>query len=162
MSNDLEKLCPTFLQTPNEAGIIAFLFNEFMDLDARNSVPEDVAKEIGQYMHSKGYVIVFNKFYKQREEIASGSHAVQSDAANEQALDALKEFTSVNNVELELIGKQAFEIHRLKTEVNELRQKIEGARCSMTCIGGPLNDNKLQFNKEQLRLIRQIHDELEG
>lgn len=68
--NELEKLCPKFLQTPNAAGIIAFLFNEFMDIEARNSVPDDVAKEIGQYMRTKGYSMVFNKFYKQHEEDA--------------------------------------------------------------------------------------------
>jgi hypothetical protein len=28
--------------------------------------------------------------------------------------------------------------------------------------GGPLNDNKLQFTKEQLLLFQQIADELEG
>ncbi|WP_275272440.1 hypothetical protein [Limnobacter sp. P1] len=66
--NDLEKLCPKFLQTPNAAGIIAFLFNEFMDLEMRMAVPDAVAQQIGQYMQAYGYGIVFNKFYKQREE----------------------------------------------------------------------------------------------
>ena len=66
--NDLEKLCPDFLQTPNAAGIIAFLFNEFMDLEMRMAVPDAVAQQIGQYMQANGYGIVFNKFYKQREE----------------------------------------------------------------------------------------------
>lgn len=66
--NELEKLCPQFLQTPNAAGIIAFLFNDFMTLEMRNAVPEDVAEQIGRYMQSKGYGMVFNKFYKQFEE----------------------------------------------------------------------------------------------
>lgn len=66
--NDLEKLCPEFLQTPNAAGIIAFLFNEFMDLEMRMAVPDAVAQQIGQYMQANGYGIVFNKFYKQRKE----------------------------------------------------------------------------------------------
>lgn len=66
--NDLEKLCPKFLQTPNAAGIIAFLFNEFMNLEMRMAVPGAVASQIGQYMQANGYGIVFNKFYKQREE----------------------------------------------------------------------------------------------
>lgn len=66
--NDLKKLCPEFLQTPNAAGIIAFLFNEFMNLEMRMAVPGAVAGQIGQYMQANGYGIVFNKFYKQREE----------------------------------------------------------------------------------------------
>lgn len=66
--NELEKLCPQFLQTPNAAGIIAFLFNDFMTLEMRNAVPEDVAEQIGRYLHSRGYRIVFNRFYKQCEE----------------------------------------------------------------------------------------------
>lgn len=66
--NDLEKLCPKFLQTPNAAGIIAFLFNDFMTLEERNAVPGVVAQEIGRYMHDKGYSVVFSRFYKQFEE----------------------------------------------------------------------------------------------
>jgi hypothetical protein len=62
---------------------------------------------------------------------------------------------------LTVIGQQTVEISELKAQVEDLSSRINKAVMHMICIGGPLNDNKLQFNKEQLRLIRQIHSALE-
>ena len=48
---------------------------------------------------------------------------------------------------LELIGKQQLEIEHLKIRLrwaNEDKQKITSV---LVCIGGPLNDNKLGYNR---------------
>lgn len=63
---------------------------------------------------------------------------------------------------LAIIGQQAIEIANLKEEARDLRERINKACLRMICIGGPLNDNVLQFNKDQLRLIHNIYNELEG
>lgn len=50
----------------------------------------------------------------------------------------------------ELIGQQAYRIASLENEVSDLRARM--TRISLECvgIGGPLNDNVLQYTKEQL------------
>ena len=50
----------------------------------------------------------------------------------------------------ELIARQAKVIAELTIRMSELESMIERARGQMYCIGGPLNDNKRGYNKEQL------------
>lgn len=59
--------------------------------------------------------------------------------------------------ELELIGKQQFEIEELKKKLEELRVSMRQIQSKMVCIGGPLNDNKLGFNGAQLAFIHDIY-----
>jgi hypothetical protein len=46
----------------------------------------------------------------------------------------------------------------LKKANKELREIIN----TIVCIGGPLNDNNLQFNKDQLKYINQLYELLQG
>lgn len=56
----------------------------------------------------------------------------------------------------ELIGRQACEIYKLKAKIKEYKEAI-GDACSMCrCIGGPLNDNILEFNHEQKVFLNRL------
>lgn len=59
-----------------------------------------------------------------------------------------------------IISRQAKEIYALSDRVKELEDRIHDAKLHMICIGGPLNDNKLQFNKEQRQVFHNIMQEL--
>ena len=59
-----------------------------------------------------------------------------------------------------LIAKQALKIDSLQDQNNLLEAKIEQALACMVHIGGPLNDNKLQFTPEQLKLFQAVYFEL--
>lgn len=62
----------------------------------------------------------------------------------------------------ELIVKQQLEIEELKIENNDLRMSIAKAHGYIICIGGPLNDDRLGFNKEQRMLFHRISNALNG
>ena len=47
-------------------------------------------------------------------------------------------------------------------EIEELNKRIDSARAYIYCIGGPLNDNRLQYNKEQLLTFHNINECLLG
>jgi len=49
----------------------------------------------------------------------------------------------------ELIANQQLEIEEMKSMLKENTQLIQDIRMSFFAIGQPLNDNALQFNKEQ-------------
>jgi hypothetical protein len=49
-----------------------------------------------------------------------------------------------------LIAQQARKIAELKETVTRLKEAIDSVRNNLYCIGGPLNDNKLGYTKEQL------------
>jgi hypothetical protein len=61
-----------------------------------------------------------------------------------------------------VIGRQAVRIDSLEQENTELKQRIERAVLNIVCIGGPLNDNKLGYTKEQLVTFWRIKEELES
>lgn len=61
----------------------------------------------------------------------------------------------------EFIAKQAIKIDELESSLFDLQDRIKKAKLHMVCIGGPLNDNKLQFNKEQRKVFHSILQELE-
>jgi len=61
------------------------------------------------------------------------------------------------SLELELIGKQQLEIEELKKQVKESDNCYKLIRQKMVAIGGPLNDNYLGFNKDQLKFIQDIY-----
>lgn len=65
----------------------------------------------------------------------------------------------------ELITKQQLRIEELEAKLNEDILLASKAKMKFICIGAPLNDNLLQFNKPQLiwaqsvlNLIEQISD----
>jgi hypothetical protein len=60
-----------------------------------------------------------------------------------------------------LIAKQALRIADLEERLNECDSRLDSIHKLLVCIGGPLNDNFLQFNVQQLRLLRQINSHAE-
>ena len=67
----------------------------------------------------------------------------------------------------ELIGKQQLEIEKYKKAFEENRELIKDITCKFVCIGQPLNDNLLQFNKEQIKwcfevlsLVEQLNENI--
>lgn len=62
---------------------------------------------------------------------------------------------------VELIARQAKQIEELKDENTNLKNKVKNACKHIYCIGGPLNDNKLGYSKEQLVTFLDILNELE-
>ena len=49
-----------------------------------------------------------------------------------------------------LIAKQAIKIDDLEESVKKLNDVIDKVRMIIYCIGGPLNDNKLKYTREQM------------
>jgi hypothetical protein len=51
----------------------------------------------------------------------------------------------------ELITKQQLEIEELKSKVQLDSQAIDSVHSVLFCVGGPLNDNKHSYSREQLK-----------
>ena len=64
--------------------------------------------------------------------------------------------------EEEIIYRQATKLERLEAENAHLKECISRALLHIICIGGPLNDNKLGYSKEQLYTFHRIKDELDA
>ena len=59
-----------------------------------------------------------------------------------------------------LIANQAREIAELKEELSEYKEAMQKLHNMMVCIGGPLNDNVLSFDKEQLAFLFRLHNNM--
>jgi len=57
----------------------------------------------------------------------------------------------------DIIAEQAVEIIKLKRVEVELRAALHSIHVRLACIGGPLNNNRLKFNKEQLALLDELN-----
>lgn len=57
----------------------------------------------------------------------------------------------------ELITKQQTEIEELKERNQSMNEALREISGKLTNIGGPLNDNRLEFNREQRALLWEIH-----
>lgn len=66
------------------------------------------------------------------------------------------------STQLAAIGRLMLKAQQDRDEAAELRKRIDRAISIMVCIGGPLNDNVLQFNKEQRAVFHRIQSVLEG
>ena len=62
--------------------------------------------------------------------------------------------------EAELIARQAKHLEELRDEVAGLKERAMRARLHIYCVGGPLNDNKLGYTREQMVTFARIADEL--
>jgi len=62
--------------------------------------------------------------------------------------------------EAELIARQAKQIEELRDEVADLKTRAMRAASHIYCIGGPLNDNRLEYSKQQMVTFSRIADEL--
>lgn len=60
----------------------------------------------------------------------------------------------------ELIARQAKQIAEQANLIDEYRNRIKRARQHIYCIGGPLNDNVLRYNREQMLTFHRIAEEL--
>ena len=58
--------------------------------------------------------------------------------------------------DLEIIGTQAKHIFQLQHEIKEYESTVHNITTLICGIGGPLNDNKLHFTKEQLTVFSRI------
>lgn len=61
----------------------------------------------------------------------------------------------------QLIAKQALQIEDLKERLAVLKTASKNVLMMLHCIGGPLNDNKHGYTKEQLKIFFNIEKELE-
>jgi len=61
----------------------------------------------------------------------------------------------------ELIANQQIEIEELKQKSISFVKAKEKIHSILYCIGGPLNDNKLLYSREQLLTFIQIRDAIE-
>ncbi len=59
-----------------------------------------------------------------------------------------------------LIAKQQLEIENLKQQVLDYNECMIAIHGLLFNVGAPLNDNVLQFNQEQRRVLRRIADNL--
>ncbi len=57
----------------------------------------------------------------------------------------------------ELIARQAKKIEELQDTIEDYEETIRNVMNAMVCIGGPLNDNKLGYTKEQLRIFHGMY-----
>ena len=62
--------------------------------------------------------------------------------------------------ESDLIARQAKQLEELRDEVSDLKERARRARLHIYCIGGPLNDNKLGYSKQQMVTFYRIAEEL--
>lgn len=62
----------------------------------------------------------------------------------------------------ELIAKITKENYELKEENILFKESLNHIKSLLVCIGGPLNDNVLQFNKEQRNYLHKILDIIES
>lgn len=60
----------------------------------------------------------------------------------------------------ELIARQALQLEELRDEVANLRERMHRAWSHIYCIGGPLNDNKLGYTRDQMATFARIADEI--
>jgi len=62
----------------------------------------------------------------------------------------------------QLIARQAKQLEELRDKVAGLGERLGDAYSLLYCIGGPLNDNKHLFTREQLSVFQRIADALNG
>ena len=61
--------------------------------------------------------------------------------------------------EAELIAKQALRIAELEEDMRDRDERLGRIHLMLVSIGGPLNDNVLQFNSSQRQLLHRIDEE---
>ncbi len=61
-----------------------------------------------------------------------------------------------------VIAAQARKIARLEADVLRTTGILKAVKMQLVRVGGPLNDNQLRYNKDQLVLFFKIQDILDG
>ena len=62
----------------------------------------------------------------------------------------------------ELISKQAMKIYKQKKLIKDYTTRLRCIHNTIYCIGGPLNDNKLGYTKEQMKDFYKIAELAKG
>ncbi len=62
----------------------------------------------------------------------------------------------------EMLAMQARKIMEYEAEIAQYIDRLKRIRLQLICIGAPLNDNFLQYSKEQLKPFGKIQDILNG
>lgn len=62
----------------------------------------------------------------------------------------------------ELIALQARKMMELEADNSRMLVQLSNIRMQLIAVGAPLNDNFLQYSKEQLKLFLKIQDILNG
>ena len=62
----------------------------------------------------------------------------------------------------EMIARQAVQLEELRDTVDALNVAMREAKSHITCVGGPLNDNKLGYSNAQLVTFHLINECLVG
>ena len=63
--------------------------------------------------------------------------------------------------DIEIIARQAKRLEELGQRCNDLEETVRQARSVIICIGGPLNDNKNNYNSVQMKEWKVLLDILE-
>lgn len=63
---------------------------------------------------------------------------------------------------MELLGKAVIDRDKVATENEKLREAMGGIINIMSCVGGPLNDNKYEYNGSQLRIFHEIQEMIDN
>lgn len=61
----------------------------------------------------------------------------------------------------EIIANQARQIYVFESLLNQYLENVRKVNKMLYCIGGPLNDNKLEYTREQLQIFFLIQETLE-
>lgn len=56
----------------------------------------------------------------------------------------------------EMIAKQAIKLAEMKARLADHKQAEQEIKALMVCIGGPLNDNKLEYTADQRKIFHAI------
>lgn len=67
----------------------------------------------------------------------------------------------MNYSDVEVIAAQAKIIFQLNNQLSNLKLRLHKIQTELVCIGGPLNDNVLNFSKTQKLVCQRILDEAE-
>jgi hypothetical protein len=62
----------------------------------------------------------------------------------------------------EMLAMQARKIMELEVVVAQMKVQLKWIKMTLVRVGGPLNDNLLHYNKEQLKPFFRIQDILDG
>lgn len=63
---------------------------------------------------------------------------------------------------MELLGKAVIDRDKVATENEKLREAMGGIINIMSCVGGPLNDNKYEYNGSQIRIFHEIQEMIDN
>jgi len=63
---------------------------------------------------------------------------------------------------MELLGRSVIDRDKAISDNESLREVMADIRLSLVCIGGPLNDNKCQYNGSQLRIFHEIQERIDN